>query len=140
MKSFVEIVEYLLVTIFLSGWLSQDSLEKFFGCQRQRGKSNENPNAHDFCKNTQALRVINTVCKDVPRGNCRGSKHSIDWEAESKHLPKRRRFRSANKENASDAFYKNEHPVDGVHPARSDHPDKSRDKNGLRAVNDNWNK
>jgi len=84
-KSFVEIVEYLLVTIFLSGWLSQDSLEKFFGCQRQRGKSNENPNAHDFCKNTQALRVINTVCKDVPRGNCRGSKHSIDWEAESKH-------------------------------------------------------
>jgi len=44
-KSFVEIVEYLFsvpgVTKFLSGWLSQDSLEKFFGCQLQRGKSNE---------------------------------------------------------------------------------------------------
>jgi len=100
-KSFVEIVEYLFsvsgVTIFLSGWLSQDSLEKLFGCQRHWGKSNENPNVHDFGKNTQVLRVINTVCKKCHRGNCRGSKHSIDWEAESKPLPKRR-FRSANKE------------------------------------------
>ena len=47
-KSFVEIVQYLFgvpgVTKFLSGWLSQDSLEKFFRCQRQRGKSSENPN------------------------------------------------------------------------------------------------
>ena len=64
-KSFVEIVQILFgipgVNKFFSGWLSQDSLEKFFGCQRQRGKSSENPNSHDFCKNTQALRVINSL-------------------------------------------------------------------------------
>ena len=94
-NSFVKIVQYLLtvpgVKCFLSSRLSQDPLEKFFGCQRQRGKSSENPNVYEFCKNTQALRVINSVCGNVPRGNCRGSKHSIDWQAESKPLPKRKK-------------------------------------------------
>ena len=42
----------------------------------------------EFCKNSQALRVINSVCGHVPRGNCRKSKNSIDWEAEYKPLPK----------------------------------------------------
>lgn len=102
MKSFVKIVQYLFtvpgVKSFLSSRLSQDPSEKFFGCQHQRGKSSENPNVYEFCKNTQALRVINSVCGNVPRGNCRGSKHAIDWEAENKPLPKRRKCGSENRQ------------------------------------------
>ena len=74
--SFVELVQFLFtvpgVTVFLSNRLCQDPLEKFFGEQRQRGRVNENPNSRDFLKNTQALRVINGVCRTV-KGNCRGS-------------------------------------------------------------------
>ena len=40
---------------------------------------------------TQVLRVINSVCGNVSWGNCRGGKHAIDWEAESKPLPKHRK-------------------------------------------------
>ena len=68
------------VTCFLSEKLSQDPLEKFFGCQRQRGGVNENPTVDEFVKNTQALRVINSVCRDV-RGNCRGHKTRLDDSA-----------------------------------------------------------
>ena len=54
-NSFVELVEFLLtiagVKAFLSEKLSQDPLEKFFGCQRQRGRVNENPTA------TRTLRL-----------------------------------------------------------------------------------
>ena len=101
-KSFVKIVEYLFsvpgVKSFMSSQLSQDPLEKFFGCQRHWGKSSENPNVYEFYKNTQALRVINSVCGNVPRGNCRGSNHTIDWQAESKQLPKCRRPGSENRQ------------------------------------------
>ena len=45
------------VTCLLSENLCQDPLEKFFGCQRQRGGVNANPTAQEFCTNTQALRV-----------------------------------------------------------------------------------
>ena len=65
-RSFVELTKYLFtlpgVNTFLSEKLSQDPLEQFFGCQRQRGGTSENPNVAEFCKNTQALRVINTAC------------------------------------------------------------------------------
>lgn len=94
-KSFVELVQYLFtlpgVKVFLSEKLSQDPLEKFFGCQRQRGGVNDNPNAQQFFVNTQALRTINGICHDV-RGNCRGSKRpqSIDSE-QNTPLPKRKR-------------------------------------------------
>ena len=75
---------------FLSERLTQDPLEIFFGCQRQRGSSNENPNMQQFCKNTQALRVINSVCGNVALGNCRGKRQAvIDWEKENRPLPKR---------------------------------------------------
>lgn len=79
------------ITYFLSERLSQDPLEKFFGCQRQRGKTSDNPNVQEFCKNTQALRVINGVCGNVSKGNCRGSKKALDIDEESQPLPKRRR-------------------------------------------------
>ena len=45
-KSFLELVPLLLkiecVTAFLSGKLSQDPLENFFGIQRQQGRANGN--------------------------------------------------------------------------------------------------
>ena len=76
MKSFVELVRFIFtiprVEVFLSERISQDPLEKFFGCQRQRGHVNENPTVTEFCKNTQKLRVINSVCLDSVKGNCRG--------------------------------------------------------------------
>ena len=80
------------VKFFLSERISQDPLENFFGCQRQRGRTGENPNVQQFCKNTQALRVMNSVCGNVPKGNCRGRKQSDDIQ-ENKALPKRRRNR-----------------------------------------------
>ena len=60
------------VKFFLS---SQDPLEKF-GCQKQRGKTNENPDIPSFCNNTQALRVIGNACRDSMKGNCRGTNGS----------------------------------------------------------------
>ena len=78
--NFIELVEYLFsipgVEKFLSGKLSQDPLEKFFGCVRQSRGTNENPNADEFVNIAQTLRVANSVCADVhiKRGNCRGQK------------------------------------------------------------------
>ena len=76
-KSFIELVKFAFtipdVTIMYSNKLCQDCLENFFGQQRQRGGTHENPNASQCLKNTQALRVINSTCGTI-RGNCRGSK------------------------------------------------------------------
>ena len=94
MKSFVDMVKYLFtlkgVKFFLSEKISQDPLEKFFGNQRQRGGVNENPTVQEFCKNTQALRVINNVCGDV-RGNCRGRKRARDDNLLEENTPLRKR-------------------------------------------------
>ena len=82
------------VKCFLSERISQDPLEKFFGLQQQRGRVNENPNVQEFCKNTQALRVINCTCLDTAKGNCRGRKRKAmteaDLEKESRPLKKRK--------------------------------------------------
>ena len=96
-KSFVDLTRHIFtipgVKTLLSENLSQDPIEKFFGCQRQRCRPSENPNVQEFCNGTQALRVINTFCRDPIKGNCRGnsSKRSLDFEKESLPLPKRRR-------------------------------------------------
>ena len=47
---------------FLSVNISQDPLENFFGCQRQRGGTSDNPSVSEFYNNTQALRVVNSFC------------------------------------------------------------------------------
>ena len=55
------------VQSFHSQHLCQDPLERFFfffGLQRQRGGDHENPNAVEFAKNIQALRVVN-LCASV---------------------------------------------------------------------------
>lgn len=85
------------MTCFLSEKLTQDPLENFFGCQRQKGKTNENPTVADFLKNTQSLRVINSLGLEcVTAGNCRGTKRKVyDLEAAwlNEPLEKRKRFR-----------------------------------------------
>ena len=89
----MELVKYIFtipgVKFFLSGKVTQDSLENYFGCQRQRGGRHENPNVNEFCKNSQALKVVNSICGSVSKGNCRGKKQSIDVELESRPLRKR---------------------------------------------------
>lgn len=98
MTSFIEIVQYIFqipgVSVFCSGCLNQDPIEKFFGQQRQRGRTNENPNAAEFMKNTQALRVINTTCGNI-RGNCRqDSKKRAADDTLQENIPLAKRRRS----------------------------------------------
>lgn len=76
--SFVEMTEFIFnkipgASVFLSNRICQDPLKKFFGQQRQRGRASYNPNVSEFLKNTQALRVIDGVCREV-QGNCREAK------------------------------------------------------------------
>ena len=89
------LVRYLFsmedVKSFLNQRICQDPLERFFGCQRQRGATHDNPNAQEFMKNTQALRVVNSVARAPLRGNCRGgSQDKVDKE-NCEPLPKRPR-------------------------------------------------
>ena len=101
-KSFIELVQYLFTLpevkdnqlAFLSNKLCQDPLENFFRCQRQRGGTHDNPKAHDFYHNTQALRVIDTFCRGPIRGNYRENqtKRALDkpiTESDLAPLPKR---------------------------------------------------
>ena len=80
------------VKVFLSQRVTQDPLENFFGCQRQRGGTHDNPNVQEFQKNMQALRVVNSFAKGPVKGNCRGSKE-VDkgdiFDKENCTLPKR---------------------------------------------------
>ena len=82
MKSFVELGHFLFtvpgVKFFLSRRICQDLIEKFFACQRQRGRTHDNPNVQEFLKNTQALRVVNGICRDVAKGNC-GATRRRSW-------------------------------------------------------------
>ena len=93
-KSFVALVQFVFtipgVNSFLSEKLCQDPLEKFLGCQRQRGGVNENPTVNEFCKNTQALRVVNSLCQNVSQGNCRGKRPGLYDGQENTPLLKRR--------------------------------------------------
>ena len=45
-------------------------------------------------QNTQALRVINLLCGNVAKGNCRGRKQTIDLNKGKKPLAKRQRLRA----------------------------------------------
>ena len=96
----MELVRYLFtlpdVQSFVSQRICQDPLERFFGCQRQRGGVHDNPNAQEFAKNTKALRVIKSVCKTSARGNCRGGIRDIDKENIHEPLPKHPRKKTAN--------------------------------------------
>jgi hypothetical protein len=94
--SFVELVGFIFtipgVTVFLSNRVCQDPLENFFGQQRQCGRVNENPNAAEFVKNTQSLRVVNS-CSSSIKGNCRGAKkdNNLTFVIDNTPLDKRSR-------------------------------------------------
>ena len=76
----------------LSTNISQDPLENFFGCQRLRGGTSDNPSVSEFYQNTQALRVVNFFCRGPVRGNCRGVKASQNiTEEASLPLPRRQK-------------------------------------------------
>jgi len=62
---------------FLTEKLSQDPLEKLFGCQWQMCRTNDNPKVHEFICNTQSLRVIDSINVNEITGNCRETK----WKA-----------------------------------------------------------
>ena len=80
------------VKVFLSEHLCQDPLEKIFGCQRQRGGTHDNPTVQEFYKNTQALRVVNSMCVGSIKGNCHGARDStID-----RKMHQRQRFSESN--------------------------------------------
>lgn len=74
---------------FLSNNICQDPIENFFGCQRQRGGTSDNPNVIEYYQNTQALRVVNSFCR--VKGNCRGSTSITPDEHSHEPLPKRKR-------------------------------------------------
>ena len=82
--SFIGLVEYLFSlpevkknkVAFLSNNICQDPIEQFFGCQRQRGGTSDNPNVLEFCHNTQALRIVDSFCRPSVRGNCRRKRES----------------------------------------------------------------
>lgn len=88
------------VTSFLSEKLSQDPLEKYFGIQRQRGATNENPTAAEFMKTSQNLKVIDSIWIKDLTGNTRGCKRkvydleSVELSDISKPLKKRKRHAS----------------------------------------------
>ena len=96
--SFIQLIEYLYsqpeVTnnklAFLSQNICQDPLENYFGCQQQRGGTSDNPSVQEYYQNTEALRVIDSFCRNPVRGNCRGvNKASPIEDSCSQALPRR---------------------------------------------------
>ena len=79
---------------FLSGKISQDPLENYFGQQRARGGRNENPNLQQCLYNAAAIRVQKSIATDPVRGNCDRKKRlyaDTQPEIDSIPLPKRKR-------------------------------------------------
>ena len=76
----------------LSERIQQNPIDKYFGRQRQRGRTNENSTVIQFLKNEQALRAFNSIDLDVTLGcNTRGSnKRTIADGEEHTPLPKRK--------------------------------------------------
>ena len=68
-----------------------------------RGKSNENPLAHEFLLNNQALRVVNSIRIDTAKGNTRGTNQERITVVSDGPLQKRRRCSTAS-DNSVTAF------------------------------------
>ena len=89
MHSFLEFVPIVLgipgVSCFLSGRISQDPLEKYFGVQHQKGK--DNPTMLEFVKNNDTIRLVGTMWFDDAKGNCHNSQAIQQSIADTKVVP-----------------------------------------------------
>ena len=78
-KSMVELIPFLLkvkgVKYVLTEKFCQDPLESFFGKQRIKGGSNDNPNVATFLKNTSSLRFGCTEANERKLSSWKG-KHA----------------------------------------------------------------
>lgn len=84
---------------FLSRQLCQDPPEKFFGCQRQVGRTHDNTTVKEFEQNTQALRVVDSFCRSSIKSNCRGNSDLVSEDHGTYPLPKRPKVAKPNLEN-----------------------------------------
>ena len=87
------------VKSFLSRRLCQDPLEKFFGLQRQIGRTHDNTTVKEFQQNMQALRVVNSFCRGSVRSNCRGNEDLSVAVHDDYSLPKRRKTKQTSEVN-----------------------------------------
>lgn len=75
---------------FLSNRICQDPLKNYFGCQRQRGGTSDNPTVSEYFSNTEALRVVNSFCRNQVKGNCMWVKRNQEVdENDVMPIPKR---------------------------------------------------
>ena len=95
--SFVEMACYLLQkkpgAFLLSGRFTQDPIESFFGQQRARAGSKDNPNSRAFLYNAQAIQLQRTMAIENG-GNVQKKKKSLiidDYEELSRPLCKQPR-------------------------------------------------
>ena len=99
MHSFLKLIPIVFkIPGVMTEKLSQDPLEKFFGCQRQQGNTNDNPKVHEFLTNTQSLRVIDSINVHQISGNYRGTKrkhYDLETFDLSRPLQRRKRHRSS---------------------------------------------
>ena len=76
MKSFIAIAKELLiidgVKFLLSEKFTQDPLEEYFGRQRRKGGSSEQPSYFSFQHNDLTLHVVDSDLITDIRGNTRG--------------------------------------------------------------------
>ena len=71
----------------------QDKLEQFFGNQRQKGGTNDNPTVRQFQYNTSALRVARSMALAPVNGNCRRQRKTKIGELEVDNTPLSKRPR-----------------------------------------------
>lgn len=96
-NSFLEFVKYLFSLpivvenklAFLSNHICQDPLENYFGCQRQRGGTSDNPTVEEFQRGTETLRIVDSFCRGPVRGNCRGGHERQPQPSDHRPLERR---------------------------------------------------
>ena len=93
-NSVIECVKFLLgagVNFVLTERFCQDTLEQYFGTQRQMGRRSENPDLSTFGYNNNAIRIQKTV--SFNSGNTKGRRdRAKSWENVSNEpLPKRKK-------------------------------------------------
>ena len=72
----MELVRYIFIMSEVNSFLSQKSLLRCFGTvywiPKTKKGTHDDPNVLKFMKNTQGLRVVNSIVKPPKSGNCHG--------------------------------------------------------------------